>query len=717
MTFNQILNVSIGASWLVLAIVLIRPLLKRVPGAFRCALWALVAVRLLCPGLPESSVSLLPTAQVIPETYLSGEFVPNPEEPAKLDIVTNPIYPEPVDISLKTSVDRLRWNDLHLTLVWWFGMGVMGLYALTSYLNLRLRTRVSVPGEGSVWLCDDIDSPFILGVIRPRICLPSHLSPEQSSHVIAHENAHLNRRDHWWKPLGFALLTIHWFNPVMWLGYILLCRDIELACDEQVIRDLDKASVRAYSEALLSCSVRQTRVTACPLAFGEVGVKERIRAMLHYKKPGFWILVTAAVVSVILAVCFLTNPAPTTIGTLREPQFIGLVSDADLLVLRSGERTCSIAQPGDFLELLKKTPVNPNEISRSLSEDRDRTYELINGSITLCISADFSEIWVDDSVKPSYSYAVTDPGYLENLLSPIIGGATPPLGTYVPHQCLYMNPLSSFYAWGGDSGMVYHLEQDRFTVERRSGYVVAIKPEDESFFIKYAEGVSESYDAIGPGWQPIDWDSALIRALNQNDGNLLNGPSLESIGIGEGEMMMQINADDFLVWNGERLLLLNTFHEEKQGRYLWSVYLLIPESIAGEAAWEFKPAMSSQYPAFRFEFDMEYTHISAYTDYGTLISFDEHSQTGYPSGNDLEFPSGTALYWAPTGEDSLMVHGAKIRFTVFNGEDPVAQGTLYIDREDSTGFTEIIYRADITGTGLCLSQNLEKSGGIIRIME
>ena len=248
MTFTQVLNVSVSASWLVLGILLLRLALKKAPRAFHCALWALVAVRLLCPFSFESSLSLVPVTQVVSEEYLTMEPAEDLSQPVSVTIVENPVYPENVTIPLNTTVDRVQNLDIYWTIAWWTGMGVMAVYALCSYLSLRLRVRYSVKLRENIWLCDDVDSPFILGILRPRIYLPSAMDPEQMPHVIAHERAHLKRLDHWWKPVGFALLTVHWFNPVMWVAYVLLCKDIELACDEAVIRNLDKSSVRQYSE-------------------------------------------------------------------------------------------------------------------------------------------------------------------------------------------------------------------------------------------------------------------------------------------------------------------------------------------------------------------------------------------------------------------------------------------------------------------------------------
>lgn len=321
MSFTHILNLSISASWLVLAIIGTRFVLKHAPKSLHCALWALVAFRLLCPISIESELSLLPTREVIPQEYLAMEPMDDGfSQAASVDLVTNPVYDTPVSIAITPTVDRVQHWDMIATILWLTGIGAMTIYAAYSYLSLRLRVRFAARLQGNVFECDEIDSPFVLGLIRPRIYLPSGLDETTREHVLAHETAHLKRLDHLWKPLGFALLAIHWFNPVMWLGYILLCRDIELACDERVIKKLSKSDVRAYSESLIRCTVPHRSIALCPLAFGEVGVKGRIKAMVHYRKPGFWIISSAIVAAAAIALCFLTDPAitPDSIAALLE---------------------------------------------------------------------------------------------------------------------------------------------------------------------------------------------------------------------------------------------------------------------------------------------------------------------------------------------------------------------------------------------------------------
>lgn len=310
MTFAHILNLSIRASWLAVAVMGIRPVLKKAPRGILCCLWALVAIRLLCPFSIESPLSLLPSRELISQEYLLSE----PSDPgfsgsATLELITNPIYDQELSIELSPTVDRLQTYDLICTLIWLTGMVAMAVYAAFSYLSLRLRVRMAAWVSGSIFECDGLDSPFILGSLRPRIYLPSELDWETRAHVLAHEQSHLARLDHLWKPLGFVLLAVHWFNPILWAAYALLCRDIELACDERVVKNLDKPQILAYSDALIRCSVLCRSTSLCPLAFGEVGVKSRIRAILRYKKPGFWVILTALILTLALAVGFLTDPA------------------------------------------------------------------------------------------------------------------------------------------------------------------------------------------------------------------------------------------------------------------------------------------------------------------------------------------------------------------------------------------------------------------------
>ena len=306
--FLKIVNMSIAASWLILAVTLLRVVLKKAPKWINVLLWALVAIRLVCPFSFESALSLIPSNETIP---LDIGMDTTPAINSGIHAINNAV--NPIISQSNTPAIGASVNPLQITIgiyecIWILGIAVMLLYAAISFIRLQKRVRASLYLRDNIWICDDIQTPFILGVFKPRIYIPSGTDEAQLPHIIAHENAHLKRRDHWWKPLGFLVLAIHWFNPLVWLAYILLCRDIELACDEKVIRELNQGESIAYSEALLSCSVNRKMVMVCPLAFGEVGVKERVKRVLNYKKPAFWIVVVAVIASVALAVCFLTNP-------------------------------------------------------------------------------------------------------------------------------------------------------------------------------------------------------------------------------------------------------------------------------------------------------------------------------------------------------------------------------------------------------------------------
>ena len=322
-TFLHLVNVSIMASWLILAIAIFRLVFKKAPKHIICALWALVAIRLVFPISIESPLSLVPSKETIP---LEIEYSQAPAIDTGIDslnITVNPI----IQNNFTPSDELTSMNPIQLPIwisasIWQIGVFGMLLYALVSYLRIRFKVRERVKKEANIYIADLIPSPFILGIIRPKIYLPSHLSEEDASFVIAHEKAHIKRLDYIWKPLGYILLTVYWFNPVLWLGYILLCRDIEYACDEKVVKELNLTEKKSYSETLLNLSIHRPYVTACPLAFGESGVKSRIKSVLNYKNPAFWVIIVSIILCTGLAVCFLTNPVTKSFESDTSSPFV-----------------------------------------------------------------------------------------------------------------------------------------------------------------------------------------------------------------------------------------------------------------------------------------------------------------------------------------------------------------------------------------------------------
>ena len=291
--FTRILDISIAICWIVPAVLIARLLLKKAPKWIACLLWVVVALRLLLPVSIQSDLSLVPDRDELSYNVTGAVTLESSV------VSTAPAEPEETNRILYT-----------VAIVWASGTLAMLLYSGISYLRIHRRVRINIPAGDGVYLCDDVDSPFVLGVLRPRIYTPSGIDPTAMQYVLAHEKAHIHRKDHWWKPLGFVLLSFYWFHPLLWLAYILLCRDIEGACDEKVIREMDNAEKKGYLEALVACSVHRRMIMTCPVAFGEVGVKTRVRNIINYRKPGFWIMVASLVVCSVTAVCFLTDPKP-----------------------------------------------------------------------------------------------------------------------------------------------------------------------------------------------------------------------------------------------------------------------------------------------------------------------------------------------------------------------------------------------------------------------
>ncbi len=416
--FIDIFNLSVSASWLVLAIIIFRFLFKKAPRWLNCALWAVVGIRLVFPFSIESVLSLVPSAQTVPpeivyeqEPYISSGV-------SVLNSVVNPVVgvvfaPDPA-----ASINPIQIALFIASCVWIAGVCAMFGYALGSYLRLRVKMKTATLYEGNIYQSELVESPFVLGFFRPKIYIPYSVSPDDIPHVIAHENAHIRRKDHFIKPLSFLILSVYWFNPVIWAAYVLLCRDIELACDEKVVKDMEESERKQYSYALLNCSVNRRIIAACPLAFGEVGVKDRIKSVMNYKKPAFWVIVAAAAVSVIIAVCFLTNPAG---DKLVEVEALSFPSVGNASVATSGGifETSDPAETARAVEFAKSVRVDKRPVSQDRSDTREAVHTVsftANGSdienycfFTLNFNRDCTEVWINNFVKPTLTYKVKKP--------------------------------------------------------------------------------------------------------------------------------------------------------------------------------------------------------------------------------------------------------------------------------------------------------------------
>lgn len=311
--FLGVLNRSIAAGWLILVVILLRMLFRKAPKWIHCLLWGIVAVRLVCPFSIESVYSLIPSAETVrqggmEEGQIHSQIPQIDSSFPAIDRTVNPVLRDAFTYGEEESAAPLQVYTETAGIVWVCGLALLLGYAVITRLRLAYLMGEAVCREKNVYLCDRAVSPFVLGMIRPRIYLPSGMEPEQIPYVTAHEQAHLRRKDHWWKPLGYLLLAVYWFQPLCWAAYILFCRDIEFACDEKVIRNMAFHEKKEYSRALLSCGSQGRMILACPLTFGEVGVKERVKSILHYKKAAVWLLGAAFAVCIIVGICFLTNP-------------------------------------------------------------------------------------------------------------------------------------------------------------------------------------------------------------------------------------------------------------------------------------------------------------------------------------------------------------------------------------------------------------------------
>ena len=306
--FLKLVNLSISASWLILAVLVLRVVLKKAPKWVMPLLWGVVALRLVCLFSIESALSLIPSAETIPSEIVTETREPVLYEQATLDIVTNPTLPSAAEVPVGVSRQQAQVDFNIYSVLWLAGMAALLVHALVSAGKLKRKLATAILLRDNIYESEFVDSPFVFGVVKPNIYLPMHMDEGTAAYVIAHERAHLARRDHWWKVLGYLVLALHWFNPLVWVAYILFCRDIELACDEKVVKGLDGAARADYSQALLSCAAPKRAVAACSLAFGEGNIKTRVKSALHYKKPAFWVAAAAVLAVVIMAVCFLTNP-------------------------------------------------------------------------------------------------------------------------------------------------------------------------------------------------------------------------------------------------------------------------------------------------------------------------------------------------------------------------------------------------------------------------
>lgn len=499
--FINIVNMSISAGWIVLAVMLLRLIFKKAPKWIAVLLWSIVAVRLICPFTVESVVSLIPSAETISPNIMMDK---TPEINSGIPVINNTLNsvisgslsPDPAE-----SVNPLQiWIPI-LTVVWLAGVVLLLAYTAISYWRVKRKIGTAVLLRNNIFQSETVVSPFVFGIIKPKIYLPFQISTQDTEHVIAHERAHIRRKDHWWKPFGFLLLTLHWFNPLMWLGYFLLCRDIELACDEKVIKELSHDQKADYSQALLTCSVNRRMISACPLAFGEVGVKSRVKSVLNYRKPAFWIIVAAIITSVAVALCFLTNPASDRLKNIENRDFHSRIEKTAAVFVSDGEIYRSIgAISEDLLQDISKIKISRKEISLGREENRDKSHTIIlqtNQEAELTIysyikglyihfNSDFTAVWVNDGIKATLSYKVINPEKAQeiynhianyNVSEPVVTDAT---GFHTDYDGVYLTVESIDINVGGYKVFnIFWHNDTSLEIVYGEGYSIEFKDGDE----------------------------------------------------------------------------------------------------------------------------------------------------------------------------------------------------------------------------------------------
>ena len=871
----KLLNMSLTASVVMVLVLLARLLLKRAPKAISYALWGIVLIRLLCPVSLKSGASLFglldtPTAQqgamTSSITYIPEDIV-HTEYPSI--VLPVPGVGEAISETLPKGQEQLVADPMEApftmaTYVWVAGFLAMSVYAVFSYYRLRRKLITASLLRQNIYLADEIASPFVLGLFRPKIYLPSAMTEREQSLILLHEQCHIRRLDHIWKVLAFAALCIHWFNPLVWVAFFLASKDMEMSCDEAVVKKLGEEIRADYAASLLSFAIGKRIMAGMPLTFGEGNPKERILNLARWKKPAFWMVLAAAIVLIVLAVCLLTNPSeageqtPEPFGhsyrvseiAYQALQFSFGYTDGDVapqyhitvdgkLFVSSDLKEGPIWQQanGQFEEITlsplsfndyfkdagnhsgwNTTEGGPDQILNSvdkawrLTVNPDDTYTFFylllmdNKDVYLSQGYDAGDgpaaeesgsyiRWLfklaptdlitctiigerhEDTVQPVYypdihhweeqgvavgavgqegslvfdvgwdtdELVVSEHYYHREGTSITIDKNTHELSqtsngtfelpvfyqggeqdyaiyyirgvygryvmrvnflpddmphtaeistgtTYVSYQCIYMNPLSSIGAQGGDSGCRYTFGEDYFETETRSS------------------GARDLIDVARWEWQPFPYTDKEWAGLYK-PGNW----AIQNISQLYAEILYQpLNPDKFLLLADGDLWLVELTSNSQTGTYLWSIFSLVPETAMGVAQWEYAPMLSSRSPVFQFQFELEYTEISANCSTGWLAAF--HS-SGMESGTAMTYPAGQPLSWSPENPQASIAENAVVRFTVQTSDAQPYHGALYIENSGGGNNGRPVYTASLVGAGLHLSPSPRGEGGVITLVD
>lgn len=722
--FQKLLNMSIAAGWLILAVVVLRFVLKKAPKRFVLLLWAVVGLRLALPWSIESALSLIPSAATLPEGIMM-ERTPSLDTgiPA-LNNAINPGFaaafaPEPA-----ASANPLQVLLPIASLIWLAGAAAMLIWALASWLRLRSRMRTAVRLEGNVYESEMAGGPFVLGLFRPRIYLPFGLGEAERGHVLAHEREHIRRGDQVVKLLGFLLLCLHWFNPLVWLAYALLCRDIELACDERVVRNMGSGERADYSQTLLELSRPKRFVSVCPLAFGEAPVKGRVKSVLSYKKPAFWLVVLAIVVCIGAAVCFLTDPkakedagdADTVTIAAQLPKFIpdaadGIAESAPGPVLEAAQaRVLELAAGLDVvdisaaeiitLELCAETPCPDGGtlylygLAASFYADGDWFTLLKSGLPTdylLMLCKDGVWEWLGtadrDTVMGGDGYGGNYPAAVTGEYARIKAAQTPVIRLADGLDALPEQLIS--FACGGVDMLA---ETSGFGITEIEINVLELVTELEA-----PEGGTLCLYRLGARYKLADGNNAMPAG-----GMVIENGWITRLHSGGDCYMLLLR--DGEVWSYIGILSELTV-TELGGDYDAAALDLYERIFAGGVNWTSNLAVSSLYGIqFMFDFDFDWTRIEASCNAGWL----QDSRVNY-NGQSLSLEPGLELRWMPDTDTA----STTIYFTVYNGDEAQYSGSISITRIAQPSLIENTYRAILNCPGLTMTAKGSNMGALI----
>lgn len=722
--FQKALNMGIAASWLILAVVVLRFVLKKAPKRFRLMLWAIVGLRLVLPWSFKSALSLIPSAETLPQGIMLER---TPELNTGITALNNAINPGFTQAFMPETASSANPLQVLLPLAsaLWLAVSVlMLLWALLSYMRLRHSVAEAVRVEGNVYECEKVASPFVLGLFRPRIYLPLGLSDGARVQVLAHEQAHIARGDHVIKPLGWLILSAHWYNPLVWLAYALFCRDIELACDERVIRSMPASGRADYSQALLDLSRPRHSVGACPLAFGEASVKGRVKSVLSYKKPAFWLVVLAIVVCIGAAVCFLTDPkakedagdADTVTIAAQLPKFIpdaadGIAESAPGPVLEAAQaRVLELAAGLDVvdisaaeittLELCAETPCQDGGtlylygLAASFYADGDWFTLLKSGLPTdylLMLCKDGVWEWLGtadrDTVMGGDGYGGNYPAAVTGEYARIKAAQTPVIRLADGLDALPEQLIS--FACGGVDMLA---ETSGFDITEIEINGLELVTELEA-----PEGGTLCLYRLGTRYKLADGDNAMPAG-----GMVIENGWITRLHSGGDCYMLLLR--DGEVWSYIGILSELTV-TELGGDYDAAAFDLYERIFAGGVNWTSNLAVSSLYGIqFMFDFDFDWTRIEASCNAGWL----QDSRVNY-NGQSLSLEPGLELRWMPDTDTA----STTIYFTVYNGDEAQYSGSISITRIAQPSLIENTYRAILNCPGLTMTAKGSNMGALI----